>query len=99
MAGVVPSNKSGWPIFLIDAELLSIYFMNEGIRTFDLSVFETDGITSTLIDTLSVVSKRIDSINLSVPKALTTGKALQMQITSGSTKNIVAGVLIGGTRV
>lgn len=106
MCDTVPSNKSARPIFLYNATLLSVFVMNEDFDdTFTLGIYEHQGIGSvyTLKHTTTFpgglgFADRIIFDNLAVPVALTTGKALGIQVTSGSGKNITAGLLIKGSR-
>lgn len=107
LCDTVPSNKSARPVFLYNATLLSVYIMNETeSHTFTLGIYEHEGLgsTFTLKHTTTFPgggssADRIVFDNLAVPVALTTGKALGIKVTSGSGKNITAGLLIKGNRV
>lgn len=92
----VPSNRAGRFVFVNQPELFQIFVSNEDIKTFEVSVFEHDGdsINLTLLDTIVITSARGGTKQSSV--AVTQGKQLALQITSGSAKNIVAGVIIKG---
>jgi len=92
----VPSNKAGRRIFLQNATLEAIFAANENTATYDLSIYEHDGTTYTLITTVSIVAARGGEFSVaSLP--LTTGKELAVQVTSGSCKNITVGCVLKGT--
>ena len=88
----VPSNKSGRAIFLNNAVLIHIFSRSENISTYDLEIYEHDGITYTLITTVNIVAARGGDFLLSVP--LTTGKELGIKLVNGSAKNPVCGCIL-----
>jgi hypothetical protein len=91
----VPSNKSGRTIFLSNATLERVFVSNEQTSSFNLEIYEHDGVTYTLLTTVSLLAARSTSVDVgSIP--LTTGKELAMRLVMGSGKNITAGVLLLG---
>lgn len=94
--GSVPSNKAGITVALNNPEITQIYIANEDISTFDISIYEHEGdeINLTLLDTVSVVSKRSDTFDLAV--SVTSGRQLAARVTSGSAKNVNVGLQLKG---
>lgn len=92
----VPSNRTGKFIFLNEPELFQIFVSSENIDTYTITVYEHDGdsINLSVIDTLNVTSARGNSKQTSA--ILTKGKQIAIRITSGSAKNVVAGLVIKG---
>jgi hypothetical protein len=94
----VPSNKAGRAIFLNNATLEYVFVRCELAATFNLDFYEHDGITFTLITTVSIVAARGGAFPIaSLP--LTTGKELAVQLSGGSAKNPVVGCILKGTFV
>lgn len=94
----VPSNKAGRTIVISNPVINKIFSASEDVDTYDLEIYEHDGdeINLTLLTTLNVVASRTgDSGSISV--ATTTGKQLAIKLTNGSGKNVVAGVVLGGS--
>jgi hypothetical protein len=94
--GSVVSDATGFPIRINDGELSFISVQNENVNTFDVSVYEWDGTTETLLSTVSVVSSEGSDFTPSTPIALTFGNSLRARVTSGSCKNPVLLVYIIG---
>lgn len=93
----VPSNLTGRNIFLYNAQIEMIYTSNELVNTYDLSIYEHDGTTYSLLSTISVVAAKSVESYLSTPVSITKGKELAAKIETGSGKNITAGLLMRGT--
>ena len=93
----VPSNKSGRYVYINNAVITRVFVSNENVSTFDVSVYYHDGdsINLTLLGTVSIVSARGDefTVSWSVPS----GKQLAIQLSSGSARNMVAGLELQGT--
>jgi len=93
----VPSNITGRNIFLINPKLTAIYTACASAATYTLEIYQHDGITYTLLTTLSVTAQRTKAFIFDPPILLTTGKELAVKIGSGSAQNIVVGALLKGT--
>jgi len=93
----VPSNKAGRYIFIDNPILFQIFVSNENINTFTISIYEHEGneINLTLLDTLTITADRDGSKETSV--AVTAGRQIAIKLTSGSAKNIIAGLILKGT--
>jgi len=93
----VPSNTAGRLIGLISAKMERIFIANENVNTFDLEVYEHDGVTFTLLTTAVHTASRTSYVDLIPPVAVTTGKMLAVKVSSGNGKNIVVGIVLSGT--
>lgn len=92
----VPSNKAGRSIFLTNATLEYVFVRCELATTIDIEVYEHDGVTYTLITTVTLTATRAGDFPIaSLP--LTTGKELAMKLSSGSAKNPVVGCVLKGS--
>lgn len=90
----VPSNVTGRHIFLKSAKIKKIFISNENVNTFALGIYEHDGVTYTLLGTVTVSALR--KYDQALDLSLTYNKELAIAVTSGSCKNIVCGLLIQG---
>lgn len=92
----VPSNKSGRYIAIDNPKIVEIFASNEDISTYTVQIYEHEGneINLTLIGSLTVTSARGGSAKVNIP--ITKGRQLALIISSGSVRNIVAGVIIKG---
>jgi hypothetical protein len=90
----VPSNITGRHTFLKNARIKKVFIANETLSTFTLDIYEHDGVTYTLLQTITVTNLR--KYDESVDTAITYNKELAIQIGTGSCKNIVCGLLIKG---
>lgn len=93
----VPSNLAGRTLVLGDGKVVKIFSATEDANTYELTLYYHDGnsINLTTVTTLTVTASRTGdsgTINFSIPA----GKQLAIRITSGSAKNIVAGVVLQG---
>lgn len=93
----VPSNIAGRFVYISNAVVKKVFVANEIISTFDIDVhYHTGGGVG--MTSLGVVSVIADyggafSVNWSVPS----GAYLALQLSSGSAKNVVAGLELRGT--
>jgi hypothetical protein len=92
----VPSNKSGRAIFIADATLEAVFVRCELAATFDIEIYEHDGVTYTLVTTVNIVATRGGDFPIA-SLALTNGKELALKLVNGSAKNVVAGCVLRGT--
>lgn len=97
ITGSVPSNKTGVPVAIENAEITLISVGNEDVSTFDVGIYEHEGaeINLTLLTTVSIVSNRTQNFTVSVP--VTTGRQLAARVTSGSAKNIGVSLQLKGS--
>lgn len=93
----VPSNKAGRWVYISNAVVTRVFVSNEQQATFDVSIYYHDGneINLTLLGTVSVVNVYGDSFSVDFP--VPTDKQLALRITSGSARNVVAGLELQGT--
>lgn len=93
----VPSNKAGRWVYIENAVVTRIFVSNETLSSFDVSVYYHDGneVNLTLLGSVSVVSSYGNSFVVSF--AVPTDKQLALRVTSGSARNIVAGLELQGT--
>ena len=93
----VPSNKAGRWVYINDATVTKVFVSNEQTTSFDLSVYSHDGdeVNLTLLGTVSVVSSTGDSFDVNYPVA--TDKQIAVKVSSGSGRNMVAGLELQGT--
>jgi hypothetical protein len=93
----VPSNKSGRWVYITNAVVTRVFVSNEQQTTFDISVYYHDGneINLTLLGTVSVVNLYGDSFSVNFP--VPADKQLALRVTSGSARNVVAGLELQGT--
>ena len=93
----IPSNKTGIPILQNNPELTATAaYCENNTATFTLEIFEHDGTTFTSITTISVTSARGKTTVYGTPFTLTQGKELAVQVTSGSIKNGIVTLILGG---
>jgi len=95
----VPSNLTGRNIFLYNGQIEMVYTSNEITSTYDLSIYEHDGTTYTLLTTISLISGKSIENYLATPISITNGKELAAKIETGSAKNVTAGLLLRGTLI
>lgn len=92
----VPSNVSGRTIFLNNAKITDISVATETDDTYTVSIEEHDGVTYTVLTTVSIVAMRTKVISgLSV--SVTKGKQLAAKVSSGAAKNLVVNLQLRGT--
>lgn len=93
---VVPSNKAGRTVNLINPVITAVSIAVEDIATFDITFYEHDGDSINLnsLGTISVVNAR--SYNAFINFPLTQGKQLAVQLSAGSAKNVVVGLQLSG---
>ena len=93
----VPSNKAGRWVYINNAVVTRVFVSNESVGTFGVSVYyhDGDGQNLTLLGSVTVTSAYGDafSVNWAVP----TDKQLALRLTTGSARNIVAGLELQGT--
>jgi len=92
----VPSNKAGRYVYINNAEISRVFVSNEKVSTFDVEVFSHDGneVNLTSLGTVSVVADRGDAFTVSW--AVATDKQLAIKVSSGSAKNLIAGLELKG---
>jgi hypothetical protein len=90
----IPSNVTGRNIFRSGSKLTNVYVASDNSTTYTLELYEHDGVTYTLLTTLTVTALRSASFVLSPSISLTQGKELAIKIGNGSAKNIVVGAIV-----
>lgn len=93
----VPSNKAGRLVYISNANIETIFVSNETVSTFDVQIYSHDGdeVNLALISTHSIVAARGGSFT--VNQSVATNKQLAIKLSSGSARNIVAGLELSGT--
>ena len=91
----VPTNLVGVPIFVDEGYIARVAVFNEGANTFTIEVYEHDGVTFTLLHTVTMTAQvsKIEQ-NLNIP--VTYGKGLAALISSGSAKNVKVALSLRG---
>ena len=92
--GVI-SNVSGRTIGMVGAKIKKIQMANGAVNTFDISIYEHDGVTFTLLTTVTFTAVRFESKDLDV--AVTQGKQIAIEMSSGNANNLEVGLLLSGT--
>lgn len=87
--GNVVSNTTGFPIRLLNAELIFISVASEAIDTYDIDIIEFDGSTENVLATINVVNARTADFTPASPIPITFGNELRAKLVSGSGKNVV----------
>lgn len=95
----VPSNITGRTIGVNNGFVTEIAAGSQDADTYDLEIYSHDGnsINLTLLTTVSVVAARIATFLLGSPVAVAKGKQLAVKVSSGSTKNPSAVVIVKGS--
>ena len=99
LIGIVPSNVAGINFGFFNGVLSSMTVANENANTFDIELYEHDGITFTLLATVSLVATRaneFDAGDFGVVN-VTRGKELAVKVSTGTAKNAIVTVQITGT--
>ncbi len=96
IVGGVPSNRTGIPVAIENAELILVSVGNENLSTFEITIYEHDGdsINLTTLTTVSMINERTNTFVLSV--AVTTGKQLAARLTNGAAKNVGVSLQLKG---
>ena len=89
----VPSNLSGRNFPLYGGSLMQLSVSNELANTFDISIYEHDGVTYTLLATISLVAQRSKSQTYT-GVSVTRNKELAIKVTSGACKNPVVQAIL-----
>jgi len=90
----VPSNRAGRTVMFDGLTVTDVFVATEDIDTYDIGIFSHDGneVNLTLLTTVSIIASRSAQFTVSSPVAK--NKQLASRITSGSAKNLVAGVVL-----
>lgn len=93
----VPSNKSGRYVYINSAVINRVFVSSENVDTFSIEVYSHDGdsVNLTLLGSVSVTAARGDDFTVSW--AVANGKQLALKLSSGSARNVVAGLELSGT--
>ena len=93
----VPSNKAGRFVYITDPVIEKIFISSETISTYNIDVYEHEGdsVNLTLLASSTVTSARGGVFTLSV--SATSGRQLAILLSSGSARNVVAGLELSGS--
>jgi len=92
----VPSNLAGRQVPVSTGVITTIFVDSELIRTFDISIFKhTDPFT--ILATVSIINAKGGIFTLALPPTVTSDDVLGAQVTAGSPRNPVVGIIIRGT--
>ena len=86
--------KSAAVIKFLDPVIRKIQVSNSQASTFTVTVYEHDGSTYNALVPISLTAQRSKEEDFNIP--VTSGKELAVQITAGSCKNPVVGVILDG---
>jgi hypothetical protein len=92
----VPSNVAGRKVPVSTGVITTIFIDSEELSTFDISVFKHPS-PFTILATVSVVAAKGGTFPIALPPTVTNADILGTQVTSGSCKNPVVGIIIRGT--
>jgi hypothetical protein len=95
----VPSNKAGRFIYIGTPVIEKIFISNENVSTFTIEIYEHEGdeVNLTLLDSKTVTAARGGTFTVDV--SATSGRQLALKLSSGTAKNIVAGLELSGTDI
>lgn len=93
----IPSNITGSFISMTNPVINKIFVHNENSGNFSLEIYQHDGklVNNTLVSSINISSSTGGVISVSIP--VTQGKQLAMILSSGTVKNVVAGLEIAGS--
>ena len=93
----VPSNKAGRWVYITNAVVVEVFVSNEKDTTFTLEILHHsgNGTSLTSLGFVTVVSEYGASFSVNFP--VPTDTQLCMRVTSGSPRNVVAGLSLQGT--
>lgn len=93
----VPSNTTGRYVSISSPKITQIFTSNEDISTYTITIYEHEGnsVNLTPLTTLDVTASRGNSASVDI--TITQGRQLAVRVTSGSAKNVLAGVIIKGS--
>lgn len=93
----VPSNKAGRYVYITDPVIKKIFISSETISTYNIDVYEHEGdsINLTLLASSTVTAARGGVFTLNV--STTSGRQLAILLSSGSARNVVAGLELSGS--
>lgn len=99
MCESVPSNKTGRFVYINSAVVKRVFVSSEEISTYSLSIYYNDKLSTglNLLTTVNVVNNYGGYFNVNLP--VPTGTELALLLSSGSAKNVVAGLELSGTFV
>lgn len=95
----VPSNVTGRYVYINSPIVKRVFVGNELTGTFSLEIYQHDGnlVNSSLLGSVTVTSSNGGEFSVTWPTIK--GKQLAIMISSGSVKNIVAGLELAGSTV
>ena len=93
----VPSNKAGRWVYITNAIVTRVFVSNEQQATFDVQVYSHigNGLSLTLLGTVSVINSYGASFEVNFP--VSTDTQLALKVSSGSARNVVAGLELQGS--
>lgn len=93
----VPSNKSGRFVYIANPVIERIFVSSETISNYTIEVFEHEGdeINLTFLGSVNIISSRGGSFPVTIP--VTENRQLALRLTSGSARNVVAGLELSGS--
>ena len=93
----VPSNKAGRFVYINSANIERLFVSNEIVSTFSIEIYEHEGdeVNLTLLSTHTVTAARGGSFIVNV--SATTGRQLALKLSTGSARNVVAGLELSGS--
>lgn len=97
LIGNVPSNNTGFPVRLANAEITYAAVQTSASGTYDIEIFEWDGTTETLLLTIEVTSSNSGDFTPSTPISITQNNSLRAKVNNtGAATNPVVQVFFSG---
>jgi hypothetical protein len=92
----VPSNKAGRFVYITTPNIEKLFVSNENVSTYTIEIYEHEGneVNLTLLSSHTVTSAKGDSFTVDV--SCTNGRQLALKLSSGSARNVVAGLELSG---
>lgn len=92
----VPSNIAGRKVPVATGVITTVFIDSEEISTFDIAIFKHPS-PFTILATVSVVAAKGGNFTIPIPPTVTDLDILGAQVSAGSCKNPVVGIIIRGT--
>lgn len=99
LIGNVPSDNTGFPVRLANAEITYAAVQVSSSSTFDIQIFEWNGTNETLLLTINVVSGLSGDNTPLTPISITQNNQLRAKVVTGAATNPIVQVFFSGELV
>lgn len=96
LVGQIPSDNTGFPVRLANAEITYAAVQVSSSATFDVNIYEWNGTTETLLFTINVSSSINADYTPSTPISVTQNNSLRAKIVTAAASNPVVQVFFSG---